>query len=248
MTRSRRRSATCEPVASVGCPWWAVTVVCSASSRSTTSSRSWRGSWPRSDSSSSVRRRTAGLVGRVDAGDSRRRARAPERAGTEGRRRPRGTPALLPVLPSLVVLGGFTRRGGRGRRLRTHEVTLLLVEPREHVVAHLEHRGTAFAHRVVLAVLLREEHGPHRLLLAIGDREPQIGRIQAEAPQVLRWLLGNGRAAQLAQVVHEALDGPGLRLLLAVDRPPAGLAVHQRRSRPVLAFEGDAADPVGAEA
>src|SRR5262249_53960514 len=128
------------------------------------------------------------------------------------------------------------------------EVALLLVETRVHVVADLEPRRTAVAHAVVLAVVLGEQHGTDRLALAVAQRQTEIRSVESEVFHVLRRLRRDAGAAQVAQVVDEALDGAGLRRLLALDLPASRLAVRQGGARTLLALDHDAADTVGAEA
>src|SRR5262249_2880862 len=116
----------------------------------------------------------------------------------------------------LVGLGlGLAAGGGRRRRrlFRSHEIPLLLVETRVHVVADLERRGPALAHAVVLAVVLGEQDCPERLALAVAQRHAEVRRVEPEALQVLRRLRRDAGAAQIAEVVDEALDGAGLRRL-----------------------------------
>src|SRR4029077_12502762 len=188
-------------------------------------------------------------------GGNRRGDRRADRTPDRARRRlsrARGGASILVVRTAVLavvhVTGSGRSREGTGGRLCPLEVALLLVEPGVHVVAHLEDGRAALAHRVVLAVVLCEQHGPHGLLLAIGQGEAQVGGVEPEPLQVLRGLRRDGCAAQLAQVVDEPLDGPRLRFLLALDRPSARLAVDERRAGAVLPLEDDPTDPVGAEA
>src|SRR5262249_39743693 len=119
-------------------------------------------------------------------GTPRPTPRASNRGPRASRAPAPATSALLRLV--LVWLGLADRARGRRRRrrlLRPHEVPLLLVEPRVHVVADLEHRGTALAHGVVLAVVLCEQDHAERLAVAIAQRHAKIGGIQAEALHVL---------------------------------------------------------------
>src|ERR1051326_513957 len=107
-------------------------------------------------------------------------------------------------------------RGGEGRGGRPgllDEILLLLVEPGVHVVARLEDRLRAGAHDVELAVVLGREYRADRLAVPVGQRDAEIGGVEAVWTELARGVGRDLGAAQLAEILEEAPDHGLLRLL-----------------------------------
>src|SRR6266478_4420484 len=164
-------------------------------------------------------------------------------------------PSARLILAFVVLLAGLWRSGRLGRRGRggrsrlLDQVLRLLVEARVHVVAHLEDGLAPGAHDVGLAVVLGAEDAADRLPLLVGERDAEVGAVEAPGGQVLRRLGGDVGAAEVAEVVEEGGDRRVLgRLPLAALERPLALGAREPHRAAVVALEGDLADARGVEA